>query len=160
MLQSMGSQRVRHDLATEQQQYKSRGMRELSCFCSSPLSSFLPRTNSKKHWLIDWVHICSKHCIRTLKSLCLPLSFIYFTLRERHPIPENLFKKKGLVLVGKLRIQPSMQQAPTHSQTEISVFSLLPQDTQTQGWSRPRSFTTEATTRKTTTTTTTTKHPT
>ena len=34
-----GSQRVGNDLATEQQQFKSRGMRELSCFCSSPLSS-------------------------------------------------------------------------------------------------------------------------
>ena len=43
------SQRVGNDLATEQQQqFKSRGMRELSCFCSSPLSSFLPRTNSNK----------------------------------------------------------------------------------------------------------------
>ena len=34
------------------------------------------------------------------------------------------------------------------SQTEISVFSLLSQGTQTQGWSRPRSFITEVTMRK------------
>ena len=52
------------------------------------------------------------------------------------------------MLVWKLRIQASLQQAPTYSQTEISVFSLLSQGTQTQGWSRPRSFVTEVTMRK------------
>ena len=45
MLQFMGSQRVRHDLATEQQQLNERSQCEKSAFCMIPAMTFWNRQN-------------------------------------------------------------------------------------------------------------------